>query len=134
MAKRSPDGAVRIRDTVTGAQRTIPTGQYGLVTAVAVSPDGTVLAAASQDGTIHFVDMASGTTVARLILLDDGGLAALRPDGSYKLTGDPGERLWWAIKLRSFGPGELDPYIPEISRLPDDVPILPTQAYERSRG
>jgi WD40 repeat protein len=124
-ARRFPqDGTVQVPDTTTGIQRTVPTGQHDLVTAVAVSPDGTLLAAASQDGTVHFLDIATGTTVARLVLLDDGGLAVLRPDGSYKLAGDPSDRLWWAIKLRCFGPGELDPYIPEIRRLSDDAPIL----------
>jgi hypothetical protein len=28
------------------------------------------------------------------------------------------------MKLCRFGPGELDPYIPEIRRLPADAPIL----------
>jgi WD40 repeat protein len=116
---------VQIRDTATGIQRAVTTGQRDLVTAVAVSPDSTLLATASQDGTIHFLDIATETTVARLVLLDDGGLAVLRPDGTYKLTGDPSDRLWWAIKLRCFAPGELDPYIPEIRRLTDDALILP---------
>jgi WD40 repeat protein len=125
-ARRLPqDGTVQIRDTATGIQRAVTTGQRDLVTAVAVSPDSTLLATASQDGTIHFLDIATETTVARLVLLDDGGLAVLRPDGTYKLTGDPSDRLWWAIKLRCFAPGELDPYIPEIRRLTDDALILP---------
>jgi hypothetical protein len=46
-------------------------------------------------------------------------------DGRYKLQGDPDDRLWWVMKLCRFGPGELDPYVPSIRRLPDDAPILP---------
>jgi hypothetical protein len=55
--------------------------------------------------------------------LDAGGYAVLMPDGSYKLDGDPGRSLWWAIKLCRFAPGELDPYDPTIRRLPADAPI-----------
>ena len=46
-----------------------------------------------------------------LIALGEGGDAVLLPDGSYKLDGDPGRALWWAIKLCRFAPGELDPTI-----------------------
>ena len=45
------------------------------------------------------------------------------PDGSYKLDGDPGRSLWWAIKLCRFVPGELDPCDSTIRRLPPDVSI-----------
>ena len=53
--------------------------------------------------------------------LQDGGYATLLSDGRYKLVGDPGNRLWWAIKLCRFEPGELDPYTPGIARLPTDA-------------
>lgn len=42
------------------------------------------------------------------------------------MEGDPSDRLWWAIKLCRFAPGELDPYVPEIRALPADAPILPS--------
>lgn len=47
----------------------------------------------------------------------------LLPDGKYKLEGDPGDRLWWAMKLCRFQAGELDPYVPEIERLGADAPL-----------
>jgi hypothetical protein len=47
----------------------------------------------------------------------------LFPDGSYKLEGEAAGAFWWAIKLCRFEPGELDPYIPEIRRIPNDAPI-----------
>jgi len=47
----------------------------------------------------------------------------LVPDG-YKLDGDAGDHVWWAIKLCRFAPGELDPYVPGLRRLPTDAPIL----------
>jgi hypothetical protein len=70
------------------------------------------------------LDNPGGEHLATLIALEDGGYAILLPDGSYKLQGDPGDRLWWAIKLCRFAPGELDPYVPAITRLPADAPIL----------
>jgi hypothetical protein len=64
-------------------------------------------------------------TVATLIPLPEDGYATLLPDGSYKLYGDPGDNLWWAMKLCRFAAGELDPHVPEIRRLPADASILP---------
>lgn len=58
-----------------------------------------------------------------LVGLPDGGYATLLPDGRYKLKGDPGDRLWWAIKLCRFGPGELDDYVAGLRRLPEDAPL-----------
>jgi hypothetical protein len=37
--------------------------------------------------------------------------------------GDPGDSLWWTVELCRFAPGALDPYVPEIRRLPPEVPI-----------
>jgi hypothetical protein len=51
--------------------------------------------------------------------------AALLPDGGYKLAGDLRGALWWAIKLCRFEPGELDPYVDGLRRLPADARILP---------
>jgi hypothetical protein len=59
-----------------------------------------------------------------LLPLADGGFAVLLPDGSYKLSGDPGDAFWWAMKLCRFAPGELDDYVPQVRRLPADTPVL----------
>ncbi|MGH3998771.1 MAG: hypothetical protein ACRDTJ_15100, partial [Pseudonocardiaceae bacterium] len=88
------------------------------------SPDGALLATTSHDGTTRLWDPTAGTLRATLLALNEGGYAVLLPDGSYKLDGDPGRSLWWAIKLCRFAPGELDPYDPAIRRLPADAPIL----------
>ncbi|MGH3821396.1 MAG: hypothetical protein ACRDRA_00895 [Pseudonocardiaceae bacterium] len=85
-------------------------------------PDGTLLASAS-DATVRLWDPATGVLRATLLALEAGGYAVLLPDGSYKLDGDPGRSLWWAIKLCRFAPGELDPYDPTIRRLSADAPI-----------
>lgn len=90
---------------------------------MAFSPDGCLLATASADGTARLWDPATGAWRATLLALETGGYAVLLPDGSYKLEGDPGRSLWWAIKLCRFAPGELDPYDPTIRRLPPDAPL-----------
>lgn len=94
------------------------------VHAIEITAEGTVLASASKDGIAHFYDLAKNTIVATLVLLPDGGFATIFPgELSYKLNGDPGDRIWWALKLCRFGLGELDPYVPEIRRRPNDTPI-----------
>jgi hypothetical protein len=50
----------------------------------------------------------------------------LLPDGRYRLEGDRGDTLWWAMKLCRFRPGELDPYVPGLERLPADA-MLPSR-------
>ena len=129
----SPDGSllavsrglgVEIVDVASSHPLHVLTGHTNSVTGVAFSPDGALLATASADGTARLWDPATGAMRATLLALDNGGYAVLLPDGSYKLDGDPGRALWWAIKLCRFAPGELDPYDPVIRRLPAGAPIL----------
>ena len=103
--------------------RTTLTGHTGWVRGVAFSLDSTLLATASRDGTARLWDPRTGALRATLLALDRGDYAVFLPDGSYKLKGDPGRALWWAIKLCRFAPGELDPYDPAIWRLPADAPF-----------
>src|SRR5450432_3566071 len=98
--------AMRITTAGSGSTRCdgSPTGWQTTVTR-----DGALLATASYDGTTRIWDVATGTSRATLIALPDEGYATLVADG-YKLQGDLANRLWWAIKLCRFAPGELDPY------------------------
>ncbi|HSV66968.1 MAG TPA: pentapeptide repeat-containing protein [Mycobacteriales bacterium] len=124
LATTSYDNTARTWDPATGQTLTTLTGHTNAVSAVAYSPDGTHLATASRDSTARIWD-TTGTCLATLVPLPKGGYAVLLLDGSYKLDGNPGNVLWWAIKLCRFAPGELDPYVPEIRRLPPEAPILP---------
>ena len=121
IATASQDGTARIWDAITGNPIATLTGHTEGLTAVAYAPDGTSLVTTSDDGTARLWDIA-GDPIATLLPLPVGQ-AVLLPDGSYKLDCEPGNGLWWAIKLCRFEPGELDPYVPGLRRVPSDQPL-----------
>jgi WD40 repeat protein len=122
LATGGAGGTVRLWDTATGRQLTDLSGHTGTVLSVAFSPDGTRLATGGDDGTVRLWDTATGRQLATMIATR-GGWAVLLPDGSYKFDGDPAGAFWWAVGLCRFEPGELDPYIPDIRRIPADAPL-----------
>ncbi len=123
LATASDDGTIRIWGLTTYTTRITLQGHTGSVRHIAFSPDGTLLASAAYDNTIRIWDVINGVSLVTLVSLFRGDYATLLADG-YKLGGDPGNDLWWAIKLCRFAPGELDPYVPSLQRLPADTPIL----------
>jgi WD40 repeat protein len=124
IATASSDGTARTWEAATGTPRTTLTGHHGPIGAVAFSRDGAFLATASSDGTARTWNTATGAVVVTLIPLRSG-YAAVLPDGGYKLDGNPGDRLWWAMKLCRFAPGDLDPYVDGLQLLATNVPVLP---------
>ncbi|MEO7194739.1 MAG: pentapeptide repeat-containing protein [Pseudonocardiaceae bacterium] len=125
LATASADHTARLWDPATGKHTTTLHGHTRWVRGVAFSPDGTLLATTSTDGTARLWDPATGALRATLLALDAGGYAVLLAGGSYKVAGDPGLALWWAIKLCRFAPGKLDPYYhPAIRRLPADAALV----------
>jgi WD40 repeat protein/3',5'-cyclic AMP phosphodiesterase CpdA len=129
IASGSDDTTARIWDRAGLLLFTLR-GHAAPVFSVAFSPDGSLLATASDVVRIWDLSGATGPAVrATLIPFRDGGHAVLTDDG-YTLDGEPGDDLWWAIKLCRFAPGELDPYVPEVRRLPPDTGILPPTAQE----
>jgi len=113
----SGDCTARIWDAMSGEHRA--TLQHeDAVTGVAFSPGAARVVTTSRDGMARIWDARTGTVIASLAALPGGGYATLFPDGGYR-TADPGGGVWWAIKLRRFAPGDLDPYVPEIRRLAD---------------
>ena len=114
-----------IWDLTTGTNPTTHTtlqGHTSWVNSVAFSPDGTLLATTSGDGTTRIWEAGTGAALVTLAELAEGGWASLFADG-YKLDGAVGNELWWAIKLCRFAPGELDPYVPGLQRFPLYAPI-----------
>jgi WD40 repeat protein/3',5'-cyclic AMP phosphodiesterase CpdA len=111
-------GVVRVWDPATGIERCQLIGHTGAVWSVGFSPDGKLLASAGADSVIRIWDPATGAQRAALVPLTDGW-AALGADLKYKLHGNPTGEFWYILGLCRFEPGELDPYVPRLERIPD---------------
>jgi len=108
------DGCVRLWDLAHHRVVRTLEGHLGAVKGVSFSPNGARLATTSTDGAVHVWHAGTGAPVFRFTPLTGGRGVALFADGSYTLTGEPGEDLWWAVKLCRFAPGELDPFLPRV--------------------
>jgi hypothetical protein len=127
-------GTVEIIDAATGQSLRILAGHDSAVTAVAFSPDGTLLATASDDATARIWDATTGAHLVTLVPLPEGAMRHSFRMAATSCPATPPARLWWAIKLCRFEPGELDPYVPGISRLAPDATVLPPSSARPSRS
>ncbi len=95
------------------------------VSAVAFSRSGALLASGGDDGSVRLwrTDSAADPVIAaHLTLLGlPEGWAAFSPDGRYKSGGAASGEFWHVVGLCRFEPGELDPYLPDVRRLPPDA-------------
>ncbi|MFI6485947.1 trypsin-like peptidase domain-containing protein [Streptomyces sp. NPDC050564] len=92
----SPDGRtlvtsdfsrVRLWDTSTGRIRATLTGLKGMVYGVALSLDGRILAASSEDGTVRLWDTSTGRTRTTFTGYDDlASAVSFSPDGRILAT------------------------------------------------
>ncbi len=94
-----------------------------MVLSVTFSPDGKTIASGSDIGTAKIWDVATGRCLVILGHLPEGWVA-FTPEGRYKLGGEIAGGFWHSINLCRFEPGELDPYLPEPLRMPDDEPFF----------
>ncbi|WP_437913721.1 pentapeptide repeat-containing protein [Sorangium sp. So ce302] len=123
LASGSYDTIVRLWEAGSGRALGALKGHTAPVVSVTFSPDGTLLASASTDGTLRLWRVATGRCLAILLPCAEGW-AAFTPDGRYRFGGDIAGSFWHVIGLCRFEPGELDPYLPNPLRLPDDEPLI----------
>ena len=123
LASGSLDNTVRLWNSNDGKLLRALEGHQNYVYSVAFSPDGNTLASGSLDNTVRFWDVATGRCLAILGHLPEGWVA-FTPEGRYKLGGEIAGGFWHSINLCRFEPGELDPYLPEPLRMPDDEPFI----------
>ncbi|WP_437499304.1 pentapeptide repeat-containing protein [Sorangium sp. So ce1099] len=116
------DDKIRLQNIARGRFRVLRGHRRNIVSAE-FSPDSTLLASASEDGTIRIWTVPGGLCVAVLVHLPDGWVA-FSPDGRYKLGGDMAGAFWHEIKGCRFEPGELDPFLPVALRIPDGAPLF----------
>jgi WD40 repeat protein len=123
LATAGDDLVVRLWDPGTGRVRRVLTAHTRPVLDVVFSPDSTMLASAGDDGTVRLWDVVDPDRAElRLTLVGlADGWAALSPDGRYKMEGDVAGQLWHTIGTFRFEPGELDPYLAQVRRLPQDA-------------
>jgi WD40 repeat protein len=90
------------------------------VSAVAFNADGSLLASGGDDGAVRLWRPGPPLSPYVTLLGLPEGWAAFSPDGRYKSGGAATGEFWHTVGLCRFEPGELDPYLPEVRRLPAD--------------
>jgi WD40 repeat protein/serine/threonine protein kinase len=88
---------IRVWDNATGAEHLLIDGHADLVTTLAYSPDGTLLASGGRDGLIHLWSAEDGTLQQTLSLQGQEAAYSLAfsPDGTLLASGsESGLRLW----------------------------------------
>ncbi|MEU4421794.1 pentapeptide repeat-containing protein [Actinoplanes sp. NPDC024001] len=122
VATGSADNVVRVFETRGNRCVRELEGHLGGITAVTFSPDGDLLATAARDNTVRIWSCGTWELAATLHVLRAGASVAIRGDGSaYRISGKPGNGIWWSARLRRFAlsdavrPGPLavdEPLIP----------------------
>jgi hypothetical protein len=119
IASAADDHSVRLWD---GAERSTELVSSKPVASLAFHPNGAVLACALREGDVELIDAESGTVLATLGC-SGRSWAAFTPDGRYKVPDEPDDVLRFHVDRWEFKPGELDPYLPQLARIPLEAPF-----------
>lgn len=129
----SPDGAMlatggqderlRVWRISDGTEVATLAGHLGPIYDVVFCAGG-LIASSGADGVILLWRPPLVAPVATLVPFDGEGWATVLPDGRYKLDGEPGDAMWWAIKLCRYGVGQLDASVKsKVRRCTMDAPL-----------
>jgi WD40 repeat protein len=90
---------VRLWDVATGAEKTAADGHCGAVSALAVAPDGRLVASGGLDGTVRLWDRHTGAQL-RALTGHEGGVCDVRftPDGRLLSLSLDGTARTWDVK------------------------------------
>ncbi|HEY1699853.1 MAG TPA: pentapeptide repeat-containing protein, partial [Trebonia sp.] len=125
IATAGDDGLVRLWSVPDGGLLHVLEAHSDRVAAVAFSPAGGALASAGDDGTVRVwnISVPGAPALRATLLATDSGWAAFSPDGRYKVDGSVAGQFWHVIGTCRFEPGELDPYLSGVRKLPADAPF-----------
>jgi WD40 repeat protein/uncharacterized protein YjbI with pentapeptide repeats len=110
------DNMALIWDTRTGELLQTLLGNND-ASATAWSPDSGRLAVGYDNNTVRIWHAATGTLLTTSVPIADGW-AVLYDNNRYAHDGTIRGELWWTVGLARFEARELEPYIPELRRVP----------------
>lgn len=119
LASAGTDGTILIWSVDSGELVATLPSRSGWIHSLSYTPDGRRLAGAGDDRAIRIWDTAHHVLHAILVPLSGGGSAVLLDGGQYVLKPEQtSDEYWYAIGMCRFEPGELDPYLPQLTRIP----------------
>jgi WD40 repeat protein/uncharacterized protein YjbI with pentapeptide repeats len=118
LACAGDDGRIHLWDVVAGRKLIALDAHMGKIFTIAFSPSGALLATGGDDGAVRVWNVADPSAPAlKVILIGQAeGWAAVSPQGRYKVHDLQGA-FWYAAGGCRFEVGELDPLVPEVSRM-----------------